>query len=439
MLPSTGAFSMQPLQFNDLLISFTSEFLPLWNDKGSSAQKAVGLWRPSTTSDALSSFYALGDIAVGHYRNINQGKIVAVVSDANKADGTALRPPVDYQRVWHDEGTGAHSNLSIWRPLAPQGYVTMGLVCGVGYDKPSRHAVRCVREDLVVTAQLGELIWNDKGSGCANDLSIWSITAPEAPVGEAYLAPGTFLGHDSYAKPGIEAYSLRLALTTHLSDLPSPPVLTGHEIPSLDENTATLHACELPWFCVKDPELSAVEQLQSSPTYRLERTDRYRLGGFGHNTGQTPQPFMWTASKGELGTNARALAFNTSIDLCKEWPAHPQAFELSFSAQLDRDFTHTQRSAKGWSHSSPLEIIIYVPPKKAVAAYLLHSEYCLLRQDGSQVSATVSYTNGDHVYMSESPDTEPLPQEATPREEAAQAEPDLQVTGHDLIDNALTP
>lgn len=34
---------MQPLQFNDLLISFTSEFLPLWNDKGSSAQKAVGL------------------------------------------------------------------------------------------------------------------------------------------------------------------------------------------------------------------------------------------------------------------------------------------------------------------------------------------------------------------------------------------------------------
>ena len=25
---------MKLLQFNDLLISFTSEFLPLWNDKG---------------------------------------------------------------------------------------------------------------------------------------------------------------------------------------------------------------------------------------------------------------------------------------------------------------------------------------------------------------------------------------------------------------------
>ncbi|MBV4453871.1 MULTISPECIES: Vps62-related protein [Pseudomonas] len=431
---------MKPLQFNDLLISFTSEFLPLWNDKGTHAHKAVGFWRPSTTSDVLSPFYALGDIAVGHYRNINQSRIVAVVSDANKADGTALRPPVDYHLVWHDEGTGAHANFSIWRPLAPQGYVTMGLVCGVGYDKPSRHAVRCVREDLIVTAQVGELIWNDKGSGSANDLSLWSVTPPDAPAGEAYLAPGTFLGHDSYAKPGTETYSLRLALTAQLSDLPPPPALTGHESPSSDnEDAATLQVCELPWFCVKDPELSAVEQLQASPTYRLERTDRHRLAGFGHNTGSTPQPFMWTADKGELGGNARALAFNTSVDLSKEWPAHPQAFEMIFSAQLGREFTHTQRSAKGWSHSSPLEIITYVPPRKAVAAYLLHSEYCLLRQDGSQVSATVSYANGDHVYMSESPDAEPLPDEAIATVEAPQAEPDLEVTGHDLIDNTLIP
>ena len=66
-----------------------------------------------------------------------------------------------------------------------------------------------------------------------------------------------------------------------------------------------------------------------------------------------------------------------------------------------------QRSAKGWSQPSPLEIITYIAPNKAVAAYLLHSEYCLLRQDGKPVSGTVSYTNGDHVYLSESQDPEP--------------------------------
>lgn len=430
---------MNPLQFNDLLINFTSEFLPLWNDKGSGAHKAVSLWRPSTVSDALSQFFSLGDIAVGHYRDINQNKIAAVVSDANKADGTALRPPVDYQLVWHDEGTGARSNASLWRPLPPEGYVAMGLVYGVHYRKPSRNAVRCVREDLVATAQAGELIWNDKGSGSTHDLSVWSITPPDAPAGEVRLDPGTFLASNSYARSTLTAYSLRLTLTAQLNDLPPVPTLAGLENPALDETPSTLQVCELPWFCVKDPALTAVEQLQTSPTYRLERHDRHLFAGFGHNTEATSQPFMWTATKGELGGNSKALIANTSVNLSKEWPFYARVFELDFSAHLHQYFTHTQRSAKGWSGSSPLEIITYVPPKKAVAAYLLHSEYRLLRQDGSQLSGTVLYTNGDHVYMSEFPKDESMPEEAPAPVEDPQPEPELEVASHDPVDNTLVP
>lgn len=430
---------MNRLQFNDLLISFTSEFLPLWSDKGSGAHKAIGLWRPSTASDALSPFFSLGDIAVDHYRNVNQSKVVAVVSDANKVDGTALRPPVDYQLVWHDEGTGALSNTSIWRPIPPQGYVAMGMVCGVNYDKPSRHAVRCVREDLVVASTSGELIWNDKGSGSASDLSAWSIIPPAATAGEIYLAPGTFVANNSYARPGPAPYSLRLALTAQLNELPPTPVLTGTESPTLEETTPTVQVCELPWFCVKDPELTVIEQFQSSPVYRLERTDRYLLAGFGHNTEATSQPFMWTATKGELGGNAKALAFNTNVDLSQEWPAYARAFEPAFSAHLDREFTHAQRSAKGWSQPSSLEIITYIAPNKAVAAYLLHSEYCLLRQDGKPVSGIVSYTNGDHVYLSESQDPEPQPESTPAPLSPPQAQPELEVTSDDLFDDTLTP
>ncbi|WP_219266414.1 Vps62-related protein [Pseudomonas sp. Xaverov 259] len=430
---------MKPLQFNDLLISFTSEFLPLWNDKGSGAHKAVGLWRPSTASDALRPFFTLGDIAVNHYRNINYGNVVAVVSDVNNVDGTALRAPVDYQLVWQDEGSGALGNASLWRPLPPEGYVAMGLVYGVDYDKPSRHAVRCVRKDLVMAAQAGELIWDDKGSGSTNDLSLWSVTPPHAPAGEIYLAPGTFIGSGSYARPSFEAYSLRLTLTALLHDLPPPPALSGYESPGNDESIHAPQVCELPWFCVKDPELAVIEQFQASPIYRLERTDRHLCVGFGHNAEATSQPFMWTAAKGEVEGTAKALAANTSIGMGKEWPAGEHVFELSFSAHLDRDFTHTQRSAKGWNQPSSLEIITYVPPKKAVAAYLVQSEYRLLRQDGSQVSSTASYINGDNIYMSDYPNAEVLPDEQPLPVEASQPEPELEVTGHDLIDTTLTP
>ncbi|WP_455885078.1 Vps62-related protein [Pseudomonas spelaei] len=430
---------MNPLQFNDLLISFTSEFLPLWNDKGSGAHKPVGLWRPSTTSDALSSFFPLGDIAADHYRNINQSRIVAVVSDANKAEGTALRPPLDYELVWHDKGTGARTDASIWRPVPPQGYVAMGLVYGVNYDKPSYHAVRCVREDLVVAAQVGEPIWNDKGSGGPNDLSLWSITLPDASAGELYLAPGTFVGNTTYAKPRHGVYSLRLTLTAQLSDLPAPPAFSGLEPPTQVETASTPQVCELPWFCVKDPEMTVIEQSQASPTYRLERTDRHLLAGFGHNTTATSQPFMWTATKGENGRNAKALTAITCVNLCSRWPDDTRGFALKFSAHLDRDFTHTQRSAKNWSHSAPLEIITYAPPQKALAAYLLQSDYRLLRQDGSQVSSTVSYTNGDHIYISESADTQPLPEQTPATLQPAQEEPGLEIARHDVVDDTLAP
>lgn len=421
---------MNPLQFNDLLISFTCEFLPLWNDKGSGAHRAIGLWRPSTTSDALSQFFPLGDIATGSYRNINQRKIVAVVSDANKVNGTALRPPADYERVWKDAGSGARNDFSIWRPLPPEGYVAMGLVCGVGYEKPSSNAVRCVRADLVASAQPGELIWSDKGSGASQDMSAWSIMAPDASPGEINLAPGTFIAHARYTRPTQAAYALRLHLATPLREPAPPPALTSYAGPGEPETTPTPHVCLLPWFSVKDPELSAIEQLQSSPTYRLERTDRHLFAGFGHNTADTSQPFMWTASKGETGSHSRALAATTCVDLSNEWPPKYRVFELSFSAHLDQGFTHTRRSAKGWNNASPLEIITYIPPKKAVAAYLIQSEYRLLREDGSQVSTTVSYTNGDHVYLSEYPRAEPLP---------AATEAALEVTGHDLVDETIAP
>ncbi|MFS9669579.1 Vps62-related protein, partial [Klebsiella pneumoniae] len=82
----------------------------------------VGLWRPSSASNALISFFPLGDVAVDHYRNINNRKVVAVVSDVNNIDGTALRAPLDYQLVWHDKGSGARNDASIWRPVPPEGY-----------------------------------------------------------------------------------------------------------------------------------------------------------------------------------------------------------------------------------------------------------------------------------------------------------------------------
>ena len=41
--------------------------------------------------------------------------------------------------------------------------------------KPSLNAVRCVRADLVIASFVGDLIWNDRGSGARQNFSAWSI------------------------------------------------------------------------------------------------------------------------------------------------------------------------------------------------------------------------------------------------------------------------
>lgn len=437
---------MNALQYKDLLINFTSEFIPLWNDRGSGVYKSISFWRPATSADSLSQFFPLGDIAVEGYRNINQQKVVAVVSDANKVDGTALRSPDEFELVWKDAGSGARTDFSLWRPLPPEGYVSMGLVCGVGYDKPSRNTVRCVREDLVTAAQTGQLIWTDKGSGAPMDFSAWEIKPADAAPGEINLAPGTFIGTTSYAKPTATAYSLCLPLTDAVYERPQPPQLSGYAPPAALHTLAQPQICQLPWFTVKDPDLSPVEQLQTCPMYRLERIDHYLFVGFGHNQAATSQPFMWTATKGETGEQSRALTATSSIELCSEWPADARTFELEFSAHLNQDFTHCQRSAKGWGHLSTLEIISYIPAHKAVAAYVIQSEYRLLREDGSQVTGTVTYTNGDNVYVSEYPASEPERIDEPPAErplkqavELPQAEPSLEITPHDFIDDTFLP
>ncbi|MDY0896758.1 Vps62-related protein [Pseudomonas fluorescens] len=403
---------MDSICYSNLLINFTSEFTPLWNDKGAGSTKPVSFWRPVASSDFLNGFYPLGDLAVGNYDNINRKRIVAVASEAPLIPGAprlekALSAPVEYELVWNDSGSRAHTDGAIWRPIPPEGYVALGLVCGTGHDKPSRNAIRCVRADLVIASYISDLIWNDRGSGAQKDFSAWSISPPGAASGEAYFSAGTFVGADSYTKPSthVAAYSLRMQIRQTVSSAPPAPALPDYRQPSPFEAAHITHTCEIPWFTVKDPNLRPAEQLFTSPTYRLERTDRYVLVGFGHNKTSINQTFKWTATRGENGGKSKTLTETTSIEVGGEWQFNLWGTSIKFSAKLSKGLTHTETSSSGWVTSTAFEIAAAVPANKAVAVYLIQSDYRLLRENGTQVATDVSYTDGDSVYWSEYPPT----------------------------------
>lgn len=402
---------MDSIRFGNLLINFTTQFTRLWNNKGSPNAAPVGFWRPVPSADFLTDYFPLGDHAVAGHNDINQETLVAVVSEApaqteeERNKGKALMPPDEFEKVWDDKGSQAYANGAIWRPLPPTGYVAMGLVATDGYDKPSRNTVRCVRADLVIASYISDLIWNNKRSPARLDFSAWGISPPGAAAGEVYLSAGTFVGAASYTKPSVHiaAYSLRMQIPLQVNVPPPAPALAGEQQPSPFEKAEVTHIAKLAWFTVKDPNLSPLQQLRTSPTYRLERSDKYILVGFGHNRSSLNQSFKWTATRGQNGSSLKTLTHTTAIEIGTEWGFNVWGASGKVSAKLSGGLTHTQTSSEGWSTSTAFEVNATVPAQKAVAVYLVQSDYKLLRENGTQLATSISYTDGDSVYWSEYP------------------------------------
>ncbi|MHC8384239.1 Vps62-related protein [Pseudomonas sp. LB3P14] len=401
---------MESIKLDNLLINFTTEFHRVWNTYGSQAKTAT-FWRPTPAPDVLPGYFPLGDIAIPSGAHIN-GEIVAAVVcegdsqgvESNKAK--ALSRPTDFEQVWKESGSGAAARTSIWRPIPPAGYVALGLVCSSDHGKPSTNAVRCVRADLVIAANVGDLIWNDKGSGATLNFSAWSIEPTTAAAGEIYFAPGTFVGVPSHNKPTTQfaAYALRMQIPLQVTSPAEAPALSGYARPSEDGAAKVTQIARLPWFAVRD-YVQPSEQFRRSPYYELKRTDQHVLVGHGSNTTNKPRPIKWTAPRAQNATVMRLFSSHTAVEITKAWPvaALSDIRATKFSACLHKNFTHTETSSSEWSESGPQVVIAMAAKLKSVAVYQMESYYELVREDGTEVAVSFGYTDDTSFYLSEYP------------------------------------
>ncbi|MHC8356303.1 Vps62-related protein [Pseudomonas sp. LB3P81] len=439
---------MESIKLDNLLINFTTELNRVWDTKSLSSA-AAGFWRPSPNPDLLPGFFPLGDLAVSEEGNINGARVAAVVCESGSPSvdstrGNALRRPDDFERVWTDQGSGASTDASIWRPIPPAGYVAMGLVCSSDHEKPSLNAIRCVRADLVIASNIGDLIWNDKGSGANQNFSAWNIAPPAAESGEIYFAPGTFFGVQSHTKPASPlVYALRMQIPLEVTSAPEAPALSGYEAPSAVEAAKVTQIAKLPWFAVKD-NMPPIDQLRTSPVYRLERTDQYVLIGHGHNTSDKARPIKWTAVRAQNTTTLQTFNRLTSVEVDTAWPFNSpgNVQALSFSANLNKQFTHTETSSNGWWNTRNQEVIAMAAKNKAVAVYQMQSSYELLREDNTPVAISIEYSDDESLHLTEYPSEEncavtlspPLATDSTTGEGTSEQASDLNVTPQSMED-----
>lgn len=167
-----------------LLVSTTSNYSWIYSDKGSGASMDVTIWRPSPST---IGYFVVGDYAQGNY-NDPTGSSLIVTAVNDDPNNPLLKAPVGYSQIWNDHGSGGTYDGSIWRPVAPDGYLALGDVASSGYNSPNIPNYMCIRKDLVEDGTVGPLIWNDQSSGASMDVSLYQLIG----VGGAFVAQGNY-------------------------------------------------------------------------------------------------------------------------------------------------------------------------------------------------------------------------------------------------------
>jgi hypothetical protein len=181
-------------QLGDLELASVSDFTHVYSDRGTGSDMDLSTWAPVLPT----GYYALGHLAKGDYDAPNTSMTVV-----KGAINGVVAYPTGYTLVWKDEGSGGNQDGAFWEPIAPSGYVALGTVVTASWTQPSLTAIVCLREDLVWTEDIGDLIWNDKGSGADKDLALWNLP----PSTTTFISSGSFCANASHAKPSTSAVS----------------------------------------------------------------------------------------------------------------------------------------------------------------------------------------------------------------------------------------
>ena len=192
-------------KFGDLYLTYTNNYSYCYDDDGSGAVLNGGFWHPIPPEHPDINFFALGSLGINlkNYNNLNGEALehaslcVGIPKELSIENNEYLAYPREYKRIWSDTGSHGRKDGSCWKPLAPKGYNALGCVFVEGYNPPDINRIVCVKKGLTEEGVIGELIWQDKGSGADKDLAVYSVNPPQSNSFSLNLliAANTFVGY----------------------------------------------------------------------------------------------------------------------------------------------------------------------------------------------------------------------------------------------------
>lgn len=154
--------------------SKTTDFKRIWTDSGAlSASRGVSIWRPV----ASSGYSILGDCFMNGFDPPSYA--VTLRSEASrlgKIGDEYLADPLKYDLIWHDGNPKLDQRLSIWNPVAPQGYVSMGSIAKIGGGLPDVE-IKCLSQKFSAEGIMPRNpVWIIRRDDMTiNPLSVWRV------------------------------------------------------------------------------------------------------------------------------------------------------------------------------------------------------------------------------------------------------------------------
>jgi hypothetical protein len=373
------------IPFGDLLITLTSAYDWRYNDSGSGSDRDGSFFHPQSQG----SMRPLGSVVIDGYDDINNNRASMLVGDGGNA---AVASPVSYTSIWNDAGSGGDNDGSVWRPVAPQGYVTLGDVAVKGYDAPSLEDVWCVRADLVTPSAYDSApTWTDQGSGGDNDIAAWHVVVrdPANDATKGVLEPDTFISVASYDEGpnyGL-AYVLLVPIVAQSAQVPAgPPPLTSRTAPPAETQPYMDRAVTLPFTSMfARTDRQSLDNI-GEPFCTLQRWCGWTLTLFDDNTTSLPQSSSKATTVGITDTTSETFANSVGVKVGVSYGVLTKA-----SIELSYQFTYTTSSTRALLTSDTVTRQLATPSQHAAALWTAHFAFKSVRLDGSEIGNDLDF------------------------------------------------
>ncbi|MCK9171601.1 MAG: Vps62-related protein [Treponema sp.] len=386
---------------NGLLLSYTSKFSEKWNDAGSDGDEDASFWQP--VSDTSNSWYPVGSLITNKHSDPSGSSSVVILKDISDAQNI-LAAPTDYKYIWNDSGSDADDDGSVWLPVAPDGYVAMGVVVNSGHSKPSTNIIRCVKKEYVVDGQVGNKIYYDKGTDSDDNLGTWELTGSDnvqVADGQMFILPGTSVAAPSYDSSDVDSSLLHVFLV----DLPVVEERnnTSVKITLSDYNAYVAQfpryssTVRIPFTLITDSNHTTGWKTENSPFYLIQREDTYKSLSSLYNQTSADVTRSYTISKSITNSESNKTTTEYGMDITAEAGVTVGPEETKLSVTLSKKLGQEKESSISYTGTEEDTKSFTIPAGKFVDIENILSYYNCYNSWGESVGS--QKMNSDNIWV----------------------------------------